>query len=177
MPDISIATKILSDRSKENVLHIADWACRSESNAKQLVDCVMDENRRLSELASWCFSWAARQRPERFQPYLHLVLGQLSNEAAHNAVRRNILRVLEEIDIPEPLHGEVMNACFGFVEEAATEVAIQAGALTVLHKLSHSYPEIRPELVTIIHAKLPYATASIKARANRILKQINRRPG
>jgi hypothetical protein len=68
----------------------------------------------------------------------------------HDAVIRKSVRALQEIEIPESLHGDVMNACFGFIEKPSVPIATKAFSLTTLFNLSNYYPEIKGELKLVI---------------------------
>jgi len=115
----------------------------------------------------------ARQKPALIKPYIKDLVAQLSRTDVHNAVIRNSVRILEAIEIPEKLHGDVMNACFGFIEKASTPAAIKAFSLTTLSNLSNYYPEIKQELKLIIEERWNIETPAFKARAKKILKTIS----
>ena len=132
----------------------------------------MQNEYRLAQRAAWSVSWAAKKNPAMIKPHLNKLVEQLSRTEVHDAVIRNSIRILEEIEIPEPLHGKVMNACFEFVEQPATPIAIKAFALTTLFNLSKHYPEIKPELKLIIEDRIDNETAAFKSRGKKILKQL-----
>jgi len=85
---------------------------------------------------------------------------------------RNSLRELQDMDVPVKYHGELMSACFGFIESPTTPVAIKAYSLAILQKLSGIYPEIKPELKVIIEERWEHETAAFHSRARKILKEI-----
>jgi len=156
-------------QSKELALSIADYAVKSKKNFYELMQCFVGSEYRLAQRAAWCVSWAARMKPSMILPYIKLLVDQLERKDVHDAVIRNSVRVLEDIEIPEELHGVVMNACFNLIEKASTPVAIKAFSLTTLYKLSKKYPEIRPELKLLIEEKKEHETIAFCARANKIL--------
>jgi hypothetical protein len=162
--------EILNNRSKENVMKAARYACSSTKRFSELVDCVVSNEKRLPELASWCLGWAVKLKPLMVLPHLETVVAQMENEAANETVKRNMLRILEDVDIPENFHGRVMNACFRFVEDPATAVAIKAFSLTILSNLSRHYPDILPELKLLIEARMPHETAAFRSRGRKILR-------
>ena len=84
---------------------------------------------------AWSVSWAARKKPELIKPYIKDLVAQLNRTDVHNAVIRNSVRVLEEIEIPESMHGDVMNACFGFIEKPSVPLAIKVFSLATLFNL------------------------------------------
>ena len=129
----------------------------------------MSPEYRVAQRAAWSVSWGARQAPGMIHPYLKDLVAQLRRKDVHNAVIRNSVRILEAVDIPEDLHGEVMNACFEFIETPSTPTAIKAFSLTTLYNLSKKYPEILPELKLVIHERWDTETAAFKSRGKKIL--------
>jgi len=170
---MNLRDEILKAHSKEHALKIARYACASKNNFKALMDCFMSNEYRLAQRAAWSVSWAARQKPQMIEPYIKDLVTVLKKKDIHNAVIRNSVRVLEDIEIPEKFHGAVMNACFNFIETSATPVAIKAFSLTTLFNLSKAYPEIKQELKLIIEERWDTETAAFKSRGRKILKAIN----
>lgn len=171
---MNIREEILKEHSKEHALRIAQYACASKQNFKQLMLCFTEDHYRLSQRAAWSVSWAARMKPEMIKPYIGLLVQQLQNKQAHPAVTRNAVRILQEIELPEAFHGEIMNSCFTFIETPATPVAIKAFSLTTLFRLSKIYPEIGQELKTIIEERWETETAAFRVRGKKILTALQR---
>jgi hypothetical protein len=107
------------------------------------------------------------------KPYIKELVAQLQRKDVHNAVIRNSVRILKDIEIPETLHGEVMNACFGFADNPTTPVAIKTFSLVTLFNLSQHYPEIQQELKLIIEERWDSGTAAFKSRGKKILKALD----
>jgi hypothetical protein len=171
---MNIRDEILKEHSKTQALKVAAYACASKKNFKELMDCFMDGEYRLSQRAAWSVSWAAKKKPEMVRPHLKEIVSQLQKKDIHDSVIRNAVRILEDIEIPEELHGEVLNACFGFIESPATATAIKAFSLTTLFNLSKHYPEIRSELKLIIEERWDTETAAFKSRGKKILAALNK---
>lgn len=159
--------------SKKRILEISEYACASAKNFKALMQCFLSNDYRLAQRAAWSVSWAARKKPELIKPHIKSLVEQLDRTDVHDAVIRNGVRVLEAIDIPEIFHGDVMNACFAFIEKPSTPVAIKAFSLTTLYNLSKIYPAIKPELKLIIEDRMSQETAAFKSRGMKILNAIN----
>ncbi len=162
---INIAKKALS---------IAEYASSSPNYFKELTQCFLSNEYRLAQRAAWSVSWAARKKPELVKPYIKDLVAQLSRTDVHNAVIRNSVRVLEEINIPEELHGDVMNVCFAFIEKPSTPVAIKAFSLTTLFNLSKFYPEVENELKLIIENNWDNETAAFKSKGKKILQLLQK---
>ena len=88
------------------------------------------------------------------------------------AVKRNVVRILQNAEIHEDLHGAVMNTCFELLADPKEAIAVRCFSMTVLDNLSKSYPEIRQELIAIIEDQLEHEpTAGFRARAKKILRK------
>lgn len=158
---------------KADAMRITEYARSSPKHFKELMDCFLSNEYRLAQRAAWSVSWAARSKPALIMPYIKDIAAQLQRTDVHNAVIRNSMRVLEDVDIPEVYHGGVMNACFAFIEKPSTPAAIKAFSLTTLYNLTKYYPEIKQELQLIIQEKMDNETAAFKSRAKKILKLLN----
>ena len=166
---MNLRNEILQEHSQKQAIKIADYACLSKKNFHELMQCFMDNEYRLAQRAAWSVNWAAKKKPEMIRPYIKDLVAQLQRKDVHNAVIRNSVRILEQIEIPEKFHGEVMNACLGFIETPATPAAIKAFSLTTLFNLSKKYPGICPELKLIIEERWETETAAFRSRGKKIL--------
>jgi len=81
---------------------------------------------------------------------------------------------LQDVEIPEKFHGQVMTLCFDFIQSNETAVAIKAFSLRILKNLSKQYPEIKSEIKTIIEERWEHETAAFKSRAKDFLKEDSR---
>jgi hypothetical protein len=88
----------------------------------------------------------------------------------HDAVKRNTVRLLQDISIPKKYQGEIMSLCFDYISSPTEKIAVKAFSLTVLQNLSKSYPEIKQELKAVIEDRWDYETAAFHSRAKKILK-------
>lgn len=167
-----IRDELLNEHSKEQAAKIAGYACAGKRNFQELINCFLDKDWRIAQRAAWSVSMAAEKNPSLMQPHIKTLVAQLDRTDVHAAVIRNSVRILQQIEIPEAYHGDVMNACFKFIETPSTPAAIKAFSLTVLHRLSAIYPDIKAELKLIIEESYEQETAAFKSRANHLLKNL-----
>ena len=168
---MNIREELLSDhmQSKELALSVADFACSSQDRFKELMNCFVSSDYVLAKRAAWSVRWAAEKRPDLIQPNIGLLVRQLRRTDVHDAVIRNSLSVLERNEIPEEFHGEVMDACFGLIQNRKAPIAAKAFSLTILFNLAKIYPEIQNELQIIIEENIEFETAAFKSRGKKIL--------
>ena len=172
---MNIREELLKEKehSREQALKISAFAISSPKHFKELMQCFLFNDYRLAQRAAWSVSWATKKNPDLIKPYIKDLVAQLTRKDVHDAVIRNSVRILQQIEIPEKLHGELMNNCFSFIESATTPVAIKAFSLTTLFNLSKIYPEIKNELRIIIEERWNNETAAFKQRGKKILKALN----
>ena len=171
---MNIREELLKEKnySKKQALKISAYACSSAKHFRELMQCFLSSQYRLAQRAAWSASWAALKEPELIKPYIKDLVDQLHRKDVHDAVIRNSVRILQKLEIPESLHGELMNNCFRFIESPATPAAIKAFSLTTVFNLSKFYPEIKNELRLIIEERWNHETASFRSRGKHILKAL-----
>lgn len=163
-------------QSKAVAQEVANYACTDPAFFDELVQCFLSDEYRLAQRAAYSLGMAAEQQPAWMQPHLATLVAQLKRTDIHDAVIRNAVRILQEANIPEALHGELMDVCFTFIQNRATPIAIKAFSLTVLYNLSKIYPEIANELRVIIEENMDYETPAFQSRGKKILAKLKGRP-
>jgi hypothetical protein len=97
----------------------------------------------------------------------------LDEKNVHDALVRNIVRLLQFVEIPKPLEGKIMSHCFEYIRSPSHAPAIKAFSLTILENFSKKYPDIRTELKLIIDERWPMEKAAFRSKAKNIIKYIN----
>jgi hypothetical protein len=167
---MKLREQILKEHSKANCNAIVQWIGNSQQRFNQLFDLFLKDEYRVVQRAAWPLSYAVMDHPEFIKKHFSKLLKNLDKPGIHNSVKRNTVRLMQDIQIPEKFHGQVMNICFDFISSPDEAVAVKAFALTILENLSKKYPEIRSELKTIIEDRWDYETAAFRARGKKILK-------
>ena len=173
---MNIREELLKEHSLANARKIAAYASADDGNLQELFDSFTSNEYRVAQRAAWAVSQVADKNPQQIMPYIPILVSKLQEQGIHLAVVRNAVRILQQVEIPDTYHGEVMNACFRFVEDPETPVAIKAFSLTTLDNLSRQYPEIRQELKLIIENRWEHESAAFRARARRILLRQEKPP-
>ena len=169
---MNLRSEILAEHSKEQAAKIVVWVGDSQQRFDELVKFFLQDEDKVTQRAGWPLSYAAIAHPQLVKKHLPVLVKTLRKEKSHNAIRRNIVRLLQEVPIPEKLHGEVMDICFGFIADVQEAVAVKAFSLSILENLSKQYPEIKQELKVIIEERWDYETAAFHSRAKKILKNL-----
>src|SRR5882672_1659354 len=147
---MKLRDQILKEHSKANCSKIVDWVGDSQQRFDKLFDLFLHDEYRVVQRAGWPMGYAVEGHPHLIKKHFKKLVKNLQKLGLHNAVKRNTVRLLQYVDIPVIYQGELMNSCFDFIADPDEEVAVKAFSLTVLENLSRQYPEIKPELKTII---------------------------
>ena len=163
------------DQSKDNRDEIIQYVGEDARKFKCLMSFFLDDSLhwRYNQRAAWPIGIIARKNPEIIDEYLDLMIDKLGN-GRHDSVERNILRILEEIEIPEHLEGILYQKSFELFNDLNRAIAIRVFAMTVLFKIAKSYPEMLEELRESIQMYLPHGSSGFKNRGSKILAKIER---
>lgn len=150
---MNLREEILAEHSKAQTNKIIQWVGNSQKRFDELVYLFLHDEYRVTQRAGWPLSYVASAHPQLVKKHLKILVKTLRQQNLHNAVKRNIVRFLQDIPVPEELHGEVMDICFSFIMDPQEAVAVKAFSLTILEKLATDYPEIINELKVVIEER------------------------
>lgn len=172
---MDLRSEILKEHSKKQATKIADWIGNDEKRFALLLQLSLKDEYRVVQRAAWIVSKVADRHPKILLPHLAAIVKRVDGNDLPTAVKRNVVRLLQNVPIPKKLHGPVMNVCFQFLTDPKETIAVRCFSMTVLSNLSKDYPEIKQELKTVIEEVLKQkASAGIRARARKVLIEIDR---
>jgi hypothetical protein len=169
---MNLKEEILKEHSKEQCSKIVQWVGASQKRFNELFTLFLHGEYRVNQRASWPVSYCIEAHPFLIKNNLDKLLQNLQRSNLHDAVKRNTIRLLQWVDIPEQFQGQVMDICFGYLASPTAAVAIKAFSLTVLGNLAKDYPEILPEINLLIEEQLATQTPAFKSRAKQFLKEV-----
>ena len=168
-----LRSEILKEHSRAQTEKIAIWIGTNGKRFASLLQLFLHYDYRVVQRSAWVISVIADKHPELLKPHLELIIGRMNDSNLPTAVKRNVVRLLQEIEIPESLQGHLMDSCFQFLADPNETIATRCSSMTVLQKLSNIYPDIRQELKTIIEECLQQApSAGFRARARKVLSTL-----
>ncbi len=170
---MNLRETILQEHSKAQTNKIVQWIGKNQQRFDSLFHLFLNDEYRVVQRAAWPLSYVVIAHPELIKKHFGKLLKNLEKPNLHDAVKRNTVRLLQDIDIPKKYHGAVMNTCFSYIASPEEKAAVKAFSLTILHRLSGLYPEIKTELKTIIEDRWDYESAAFKSRARKILKELS----
>ena len=172
---MDLRSSILEEHSKTQSEKIVRYIGNDPRKFAVLIRLFTGSEYRITQRAGWPLSDCVRANPHLITPHWKKILAMLQREGLHDAVTRNVIRILQYVEIPKKYHGKIMTICFDFIASETAPVAVKAFSLTVLDNLSKSYPGIGPELKLIIEERWPHETAAFHSRGRKILARLERR--
>jgi len=174
---MNLREALLEEHSKEQCSRILQWIDSDQERFDQLVSIFLNDEYRIIQRASWPLSYAVEQHPEFAVQHMDAFVECLNDATKHPAVKRNILRLLPHVNIPEHLEGIVIDSCFQFISDPKEAAAPKAFSLTILDQLALKYPELQHELLLIIEDRYNNESAAFKSRAKKILQRSKSQKG
>jgi hypothetical protein len=96
---MNIQEALLSEHSKQQTIRIVNYIDTDKLRLQELMRCFFSDDLKVSQRAAWCVSYVGIKFPENIYPYLNRMIALLDKDV-HHAIKRNILRMLEFIEIP-----------------------------------------------------------------------------
>lgn len=170
MKDLRAA--ILKEHSKPQAARIANWIGKSQTRFDQLFKLFLNDEYRVVQRSAWPLSIAVLNHPPLIQKHYGPLIKKMLQPGVHDAVKRNALRLLQDLSVPARHQGPLMDACFRYIADPKEKAAIKAFSLTILEHLAQDYPDIRPELKSIIEDRFEDESPAFRSRARKILRRL-----
>jgi hypothetical protein len=170
----NLRQQILKEHSKAQCTRIVKWIGNNQQRFDELFKLFLHDEYRVVQRAAWPISNAVMAYPGLITPHWKALIKNVQKPGLHDAVKRNTIRLLQDIDIPKRYQGEVMEICFRYLASPTEALAVKVFSMSVLGKLAILYPAIVPELKILIEDQLPHQSAGFKSRAKKVLKQIGK---
>jgi len=166
---MDIREALMAIHSKRQAMAIVEFIGDDAQHFAELMKIVFAGEYRLTHYAAGIMGYCVERRPELIRPYLTKLLDCLKRDDLHDAVKRNVVRLLQYVEIPRGLAGKVYAYCVDLVDDACEPVAVRAFALTVAARIAKPEPDLMNELRLIVRKHLPHTTAAFQKRAREVL--------
>ena len=169
---MNLKAQLLKAHSKANCNLIVKYIGNDKILFAQLIDLFLAGPYRVTQRAAWPVANIVEAHPDSITPHLKKVIAFAANPIASVSAKRNILRLLQFIEIPKKHFGIVADMCFRFLSDKKETIAVQVFAMTVLANVAKHQPSLANELKIIIEDRLPFASAGFRSRATKILRSL-----
>ena len=160
--------------STQSCSHITAYVGTNSARWKTLLDLYLSEELRVSQGASWALGALFKAHPKTVPAYLPRLVEHLA-PTRKDVIKRNTIRLLQDVEIPEDLRGVVADKCFNYLADPKEAIAIHVFSMTVLFNLGKLYPDLLPELKLLIEERMHHGSTGLKNRGAKILAAIKKR--
>ena len=170
---MNLESEILKEHSKLQSQKIAAWVGNDIDRFEQLMKLFLHGEYCIVQRASWIVTLCSDKYPELVEPWLPKMIKKMQEKGGHVAIKRNMLHILQFIEIPRKLQGVLTNLCFDYLTSLEAPIAVKAFSMTVLANITKEEPDLKNELRIIIEQMLPYSGPGIQSRGKKVLKQLS----
>lgn len=167
---MNLREEILEEHSKARCMKIVAWVGNDQKRFDELFGLFLSDEYRVVQRSARPVSYCVHDHPQLIRKHWAKLVKNIMRPDVHGAVKRNTMRLLQYVDIPEKYRGDIMNLCFEFIQSAKEKVAVKAFAITVLERLAKHYPEIIGEVTILLEERIPIETAAFKSRTKQFIK-------
>ena len=170
---MDIRKQLLNDHSKALTDRIISYVGNNQNRFNRLITIFLEGPYRITQRAVWPLSYCVINHPSLIDRHYGSILKMLTKPGIHDAVKRNIMRLLQFVTVPARHQGKVIEHCFRLMDPKEP-IAVRVFAMTVLANLASQHPDLKKELKLLIQDQLPFGTAAYLSRSKKILKQLEK---
>lgn len=161
---MNLEAELEREHSRQQADHLAAWIGGSARRFEELFHLFQNGRPLIRQRAGWAVSVVCETHPSLAVPHLTALLALGGKEGEHEAVARNIFKILGTIPLPEEHHGEIYDLALTKVTDPKVPAAVTAYAITVLRRMTDLYPVLREEVRLSLASLLPAAGAAVRSR-------------
>lgn len=166
--------KVLSENlSIKQVNRICGYIGNDSDKFDLLMEMVFKDDE-TSARASWAAIHTADGNQQFLNPWIGKMI-QLLKKTKDSSVKRNLLRLLENIIIPKKYRGELFETALKLLLSTNEPIAVRTFAITVLYNIAILHQELVPELKMVVsEVLLQNESAAIQSRGKKTLKLLEK---
>ena len=169
---MNLVAAIEKEHSKAQCEKIVTYIGNSPKRFAELVNVFLSGPYRITQRSGWPLSYCIERHPNLIRPHLKRILLFCKTPGVHTSVKRNVMRLLQFIDVPKSLQGLVADLGFSFLQDTKEPIAVRVFAMTALVRLVQVLPDLKNELIPIIEDQLPYGGPAFTSRGRKALKEL-----
>jgi hypothetical protein len=168
---MNIAEQLLAEMSRRNVDYIANYIGNDLKLFHELLELVWEGESPLPMRASWVVTAVTDKYPDLLHPYIGRIVESIEH-FDHPGTRRNLLRYLASVEIPEALQGKLYDVCYRWALSRSEPPAIKAHSLQILYNIAKAEPDLKHELRLLLEDLANDESAAIKSKYRRLIVKL-----
>ncbi|MBY0425967.1 MAG: hypothetical protein K2Q22_10055 [Cytophagales bacterium] len=171
---MNLQEELLREHSRKQTDKIIAYVGEEEHRFQELIELFLQGEYVVTQRAAWPIGIICSSRPYLFYPYLDRAIQLLKQSHIHDAVVRNLLRILMEIKIPNQFQSEMVDICLAYIETPNKPSAIKAFSIGILENICLEHPDLAKEVQLILDQRLSIEKPAFVSRANRFKRQMQK---
>ncbi len=172
---MDIKKALLEEHSKYQTMKIVNYIGTSPSRFNHLMEILMGDDSLVVQRAAWVLTHCIEIQPELLQDKHYDLLIEALENPLHDAVKRNILRSIQFIEIPEEWQGYFYSKSATLAISSKEPVAVRVFALQVMFNIGKGIPELRNELWELLSDLKDHEKAGMRSRVKRLMQEIEKK--
>ena len=169
---MDLETEIRREHSKYQCRRIARWVGSDKKRFKELMALFLRGEYRTTQRAAWIVMHCAESDKGLAPPYFNRMIDRMLQPGVHDAVKRNVLRILQDVEIPTRMAGKVATICFDLLGSVKEPIAVKVFAMTVLANIAQREPDLKREITILVEQQMPTGSAGFRSRGKKVLKRL-----
>jgi hypothetical protein len=169
---MNIKEALLQEHSKAQKDKIVAYVGNDKKRFAELMTLMLTAEYRVAQRAAYPVSYCVRKYPALISPWFGKMIQKMSDRTAHDAIRRNALRILEDIDIPEKYCGELFEISNRYLHDIKEPIAVRAFSISVMCNIATKYPDLKTEVKHNAESLLHCGIPALESRSRKVLKQL-----
>lgn len=168
---MDISEELKKGHTKNQTMRVVRYIGSDAKKFAELMEIFFKGEYRMRQRAAWPVSYCVKDHPKLIEPYLNKCINELPRKDAHSAIKRNVVRLLQYVEIPRRQAGKIYSHCLDLIDDIKEPIAVRVFAITVATKIAKTEPALTRELQLVIKKHLPHTTVAFHKRSLDILSR------
>jgi len=143
---MNIREHLSIENSKKNWEQVVDYVGNDAKRFDELMQVFLNDERFLIQRSSQPVGKIGELHPRLITLYFAALVDYLETKPI-DAVKRNVMRIFQFVEIPADLEGRVFDIALGYLASIEEPIAVKAFSMTVLRRLCQKYPDLTTEVI------------------------------
>ncbi len=166
--------QLAKENSKRNWQLIMKDAGSNPKKHAELVDIFLSEDKVMVQRVAQIIGITGEKKPHLIKPHLEHLIHKLFQNPI-DAFKRNVLRIIQYIDLPVELEGKLFDIALTFLKSHDESIAIRVFSMTALRRICENHPELSQEIILTLKLILEEnKSEGIQSRGKKELKNLQK---
>jgi hypothetical protein len=138
---------------------------------EELIKLSIADKQPYSWRAAWLLWSCMEENDQRIQGYLKKIINTIS--ARNDDQQRELLIILQKMEISEELEGSLFNHCVAVWERIGKKPSVRYNALKIIVKISKKHPDLSHEIGFLLQDQyMESLSSTVKKSISKMIKEI-----